>query len=93
MADVNGPDNTQRRLDALEQMDKLLLRAQVLQQDAIETLQSTIKRQQQWQERQEQWNREAEQRGGKLDERIERLVNAIADLIRRIPPGNLRDTA
>ena len=36
MADGNGKDNTQQWLDALEQMDKLLLRAQVLQQDALE---------------------------------------------------------
>ena len=38
MAEGNGSDNTHQRLDALEQMDKLLLRAQVLQQDALKRL-------------------------------------------------------
>jgi hypothetical protein len=31
-------DNAQSRIESLEQMDKLLLRAQVLQQDALQTL-------------------------------------------------------
>ena len=97
MAEANGKDNTQQRLDSLEQMDKLLLRAQVLQQDALENLQRTVQqhgewhqRQQQWQERYEQWKRESEERDRRLDERIDKLVSSIGDLISRIPPGNLR---
>ena len=83
MADGNGKDNTQQRLDALEQMDKLLLRAQVLQQDALEQLQKTVKQHAEWQAR-------AEERDKRLDERIDKLVSSIGDLISRIPPENLR---
>jgi hypothetical protein len=94
MADGNGKDNTQRRLEALEQMDKLLLRAQVLQQDALEQLEKTVRQHAEWQERHEkyyeQWKRQADERERRLDERIEKLVLSIGDLISRIPPQSLR---
>lgn len=86
MPESNGSDNTRQRLEQLEQMDKLLLRAQVLQQDAIETLERSIKRHDEWQARHEEALT-------KLETRIDNLVGAIADLIRRIPPGNLTASA
>ena len=54
MAEGNG-DKTRDRLQQLEEMDKLLLRAQVLQQRALEILQETIERHEGWQARQETW--------------------------------------
>ena len=83
MADTNGKDNTQRRLDQLEDMDRLLLRAQVLQADSIENLQK-------WTKQTEKWMADADARHRHLDERINALVSAIGDLISRIPPSNLR---
>jgi uncharacterized membrane protein (DUF106 family) len=41
MPEDNG-DGTAKRLADLEQMDKLLLRAQVLQQNALEILEQTV---------------------------------------------------
>lgn len=68
MAEMNG-DRIRERLDELENMDKLLLRAQVLQQRALEILQETVaehrewqKQQQEWQERQQKWREEYEER-------------------------------
>jgi hypothetical protein len=61
MAEGNGTDNTQP-------MDKLLLRAQVLQQDALEQNQKAIARH-------EAWIAEAKERGKRVDERIETLVS------------------
>jgi hypothetical protein len=66
-----------------EQMDKLLLRAQVLQQSALETLEKSVAGL-------EKWRAEAIDREKRFDERVDKLVASIADLIRRIPPENLR---
>ena len=88
MPEHNGDSNINKRLEDLEQMDKLLLRAQVLQQDALETLQSSIKRIDAWQERQEQWKKEQVERDRVLDQRIADLVSAIGQLIGKSDGGS-----
>jgi septal ring factor EnvC (AmiA/AmiB activator) len=90
MPDSNGADNTQQRLDQLEQMDKLLLRAQVLQQDALEKLEKSVSGLATSMEGYEKRLREAEEREKRLDGRIDKLVSSIADLVSRIPPESLR---
>ena len=99
MADGNGKDNTQQRLDALEQMDKLLLRAQVLQQNALEQLQratqqfeKTQKQHSEWQERHEkqhiQWQErhemQHEQSMREAEDRERRLDQRIDKLVSSI---------
>jgi hypothetical protein len=78
MPEANGSDDTRHRLEQLEEMDKLLLRAQVLQQRALEENERAI-------ERHEKWIAEAAVREKKLDERIDRLVSAMGEFIARIP--------
>lgn len=75
----------------LEQTHKLLLRAEAFNKNAIQPLKQAMNCDEEWQQRHERWKVEAEERDRKLDERVNNLVAAIADLIRRIPPGNLRD--
>jgi hypothetical protein len=78
MPEANGSDDTRHRLEQLEEMDKLLLRAQVLRQRALEENEGAI-------ERHEKWIAEAAVREKKLDDRIDRLVSATGELIARIP--------
>jgi hypothetical protein len=87
MADTNASDNTQQPFDPLEPMEKLLLRAQVLQADMIDRLGQSAERHeqwkihdQQWKAQDTQWNAEAKEREKRLDERIERLVLAIREI-------------
>jgi hypothetical protein len=72
MRESNG-DRTAERLADLEEMDKLLLRAQVLHQRALEILEQNVGRHEEWLAKheqavaehakwQDQWNREREQR-------------------------------
>lgn len=84
MPESNGADNTQQRLEQLEQMDKLLLRAQVLQQDALEILQRAVERHDTSLAAHEAWIAETRDRDRQTDERIQALVRAIAKLI---PPN------
>ncbi len=64
MPEPNGADNTQQRLEQLEQMDKLLLRAQVLQQAALEILQKSVAAH-------DAWITEARERDQQVNQRIE----------------------
>lgn len=73
MPEANGSDDTRHRL---EQMDNLLLRAQVLQQRALEENERAI-------ERHEKWIAEAAARDKKLDERIDKLVSPMGEFIAR----------
>ena len=90
MSAGNG-GNLSSRLDELEKMDKLLLRAQVLQHDALQTLQQTVARHEQ--SLAEQAKRDAiydqkivdlVKRDSELDERIDKLVIAIGRLIAKM---------
>jgi hypothetical protein len=80
MPEANGSDDTRRRLEQLEEMDKLLLRAQVLQQRALEENERAIERHDKWIA---EWRAEAAAREKRLDERIDKLVSAMGEFIAR----------
>lgn len=90
MPDPNGADNTQQPSEQLEQINKLLLRAEVLQKDALEILQKAVGRHDASVAEHDAWIAEARKRDQVTDERIQALVRAIADLISRVPPENPR---
>ena len=98
MAEGSGSDqNIRQRLESLEQMDKLLLRAQVLQQvalehnaRAVEQNQKAIERHDAWVEEHRLIAKEAAERQSAPDERIDKLVSFIGELISRIPPSVLQ---
>ena len=83
MSAGNG-GNLSSRLDELEKMDKLLLRAQVLQQDALETLQKAIADQAKRDAIYDQKIVDLVKRDSELDERIDKLVIAIGRLIAKM---------
>lgn len=85
MPDANG-DAMRLRMEQLEEMDKLLLRAQVLQQRALEILEQNVSRHDEWLSRHEQaiaehdqWKREQRERDRVIDDRIDKLVSAIGE--------------
>ena len=65
-------------------MDKLLLRAQILQQDALETLQRAMAEQAKRDAVYDQKITDLVKRDGELDERIDKLVSAIGRLIAKM---------
>ncbi len=97
MAEMNG-DRIRERLDELENMDKLLLRAQVLQQRALEILQETVaehrewqKQQQEWQEQQQEWQerqQEWQERQQEWQERQQKWREEYEERLKRIEIGN-----
>jgi hypothetical protein len=88
MADENGGSNTNQRLSDLEQMDKLLLRAQVLQADSIERHEASLKAHDKWMAEDraslDKWKAETKERDKAIDTRIGNLVSAIGKLIQKI---------
>jgi hypothetical protein len=89
---TNGNDDgTKERLEQLEEMDKLLLRAQVLQQRALEILQKTVEehgslheRQQEWQERHQEWQEKQEKWREEYEERWRRIDTGLAEATDKI---------
>ncbi|MDQ2842853.1 MAG: hypothetical protein M3Y72_17805 [Acidobacteriota bacterium] len=65
-------------------MDKLLLRAQVLQQDTLENLQRFVANHTEAIERHEAWKKEADERAARLDDRIQASVSAVGAFIARL---------
>jgi galactose-1-phosphate uridylyltransferase len=78
MPEANGSDDARHRLEQRQEMDKLLLRTQLLQQRALEENERAI-------ERHEKWIAATAAREKRLDERIDNLVSAMGEFISRIP--------
>jgi|GraSoiStandDraft_50_1057286.scaffolds.fasta_scaffold2187389_1 limonene-1,2-epoxide hydrolase len=94
MPDGNGSrdwrQEMRERMEALEKAHKELEDSFIVLTHVETKMSQLLKDQTEYVANHEQRLREQAERDRVLDERIDKLVSAIGDLIRRIPPQNLR---